>query len=147
MKKRGQGLSVNVIILIVLGVAVLAVLIIGFTVGWGKIAPWISTNNVDTIANSCAVACNTHSVYDFCTSERELKADGDVLRDVTCNYLAEKQTKYGVSTCDVVTCSDAMISDEAVISAEDINCGDHTGTVYALSTDGKTLLNKDCPAN
>ena len=44
MNKRGQGLSTNAIILIVLGVVVLVVLIGGFTIGWGQMAPWIKTN-------------------------------------------------------------------------------------------------------
>lgn len=74
--KRGQGLSTNAIILIVLGIVVLAVLVIGFTMGWGKIAPWISTSNVDTIATQCSVACSTGSTYDYCDVERELKFEG-----------------------------------------------------------------------
>ena len=76
MDKRGQGLSTNAIILIVLGVVVLVILILGFTMGWERIAPWMSKDNVDTIVNQCSVACSTQSVYDFCTKTRELKADG-----------------------------------------------------------------------
>ena len=79
-KKRGQGLSTQAIILIILGVFVLAILIFGFTVGWSKLAPWISTeNNINSLVTSCSVACNTQSVYDFCTQQRELKADADSL--------------------------------------------------------------------
>ena len=63
--KRGQGLSTQAIILIVLGVAVLVIMIIGFTVGWDKIAPWLSRDNVDSIVTQCEVACSTQSVYDF----------------------------------------------------------------------------------
>ena len=73
--KRGQGLSTNAIILIVLGVVVLGVLVIGFTMGWEKIAPWISTNNVNTIVTQCGVACSTDSMNSFCTTKRTLKAD------------------------------------------------------------------------
>lgn len=72
--KRGQGLSTNAIILIVLGVIVLVILALGFIMGWDKIAPWIfSSNNVDTIAQQCSVACTTGSTYDYCTLPRELK--------------------------------------------------------------------------
>tara|TARA_B100000315_G_C14162226_1_gene400591 strand:+ start:178 stop:573 length:396 start_codon:yes stop_codon:yes gene_type:complete len=100
LNKRGQGLSVNAIILIVLGVVVLAVLIFGFTVGFGKILPFISSNNVDVIVNSCDTACTTNSVYGFCTQERTLKAE-DLPEDLkaTCYKLSTDHTKYGVDEC------------------------------------------------
>ena len=104
LNKRGQGLSVNAIILIVLGVVVLAVLIFGFTVGFGKILPFISSgNNVDTIVNSCDTACATNSVYGFCTQERTLKAE-DLPEDLkeTCYKLSTDHTKYGIDGCSAL---------------------------------------------
>ena len=71
--KRGQGLSTSAIVLIVLAVVVLVILIIGFTMGWSSIAPWLSSSNVDTIVSSCEVACSTASTYEFCNVDRELK--------------------------------------------------------------------------
>ena len=103
MDKRGQGLSTNAIILIVLGVVILVVLILGFTMGWEKLAPWMSKDNVDTIVNQCAVACSTHSVYDYCTKTRELKADGEKIKE-TCNSFATNKSyeKYGVANCSAL---------------------------------------------
>ena len=163
INKRGQGLSTNAIILIVLGVFILAILILGFTVGWGKLAPWISTNNVDTIANSCNVACATHSQYDFCIASRELKADGVELKAVTCNYLAKEQTKYGIDSCGSVSCSGVVLLDETENSFEDqvgfdnaVGNDKNTGvcsdeknkgkTVYVLNKNKDTLLSVDCKA-
>jgi hypothetical protein len=103
--KRGQGLSTNAIILIVLGVVILVVLIIGFTMGWANIAPWLSSDNVDTIANQCQSACATRSVYDFCTKQRELKVDDlpDGVKSVTesCLFFSttENYEKYGIEDC------------------------------------------------
>lgn len=143
---KGQGLSVNAIILIVLGIVVLVVLILGFTMGWEKIAPWISGNNVENIVTACNVACNTQSQYDFCTAPRDLKADDAELKDVTCYYLAKKQTKYGINSCAGIPCSNVVLSDTPAQNVDSINCDDNAGkTVYALSSDGKTLLSKDCP--
>ena len=109
--KRGQGLSVNMIILIVLGVAVLAVLIVGFTVGWSKLNPFLSANNVNTIVTSCKVACETRSLYDFCTAPRELKAD-DLPGNVksikgNCTFFATNADygKYGINDCSAITCT------------------------------------------
>jgi hypothetical protein len=99
--KRGQGLSTNAIILIILGVVVLVVLIIGFTVGWDKIAPWISSNNVDTIAQQCEVACSTGSVYDYCSMKRTLKVEGKEDITKTCYELATNTSydSYGIDEC------------------------------------------------
>jgi len=103
--KRGQQLSTNAIILIILGVVVLVVLIIGFTMGWGTIAPWMSKNNVNTIVTQCKIACSTNNVYDYCSKKRELKAD-DLPNDqekVTgnCTFFAttHEYEKYGIKEC------------------------------------------------
>jgi hypothetical protein len=106
--KRGQGLSTNAIILIILGVVVLVVLILGFTMGWSRIAPWLSNDNVDTIAQQCATACSTNSVYDFCTKKRELNDGTTKLKDVTCYYLSEKVPTYGIAACPSVSCENIV---------------------------------------
>ena len=102
MNKKAQGLSTNAIILIVLGVIVLVILIAGFTMGWGKLAPWLSTNNVDTIATACETACVTNSIYDFCSKERELN-DGEDKIKTSCYVfsITDGLTKYGVQKCSL----------------------------------------------
>ena len=72
--KRGQGLSTSAIVLMVLGVIILVVLAVGFTIGFNKLAPWLSSNNVNTISNSCTIACYTNNVYEFFSLERTLTA-------------------------------------------------------------------------
>jgi hypothetical protein len=132
MEKRGQGLSTNAIILIVLGVVVLAVLVIGFTMGWDKIAPWISTDNVDTIKTQCEVACSTSSTYDFCTKERTLKMEGEEDKEVTCKELAGK---YGIEDCSGL-CTESCVAKKAEDKA----------ICEALTTTGKASckINQDC---
>ena len=73
LNKRGQGLSVNAIILIVLGIVVLVILIAGFTLGWQNIAPFLSADNVGTVAKSCQAACSTGDTYGFCTKGRKVQ--------------------------------------------------------------------------
>lgn len=72
--KRGQGLSTSTIILLILGLIILIILVIGFTSGWKKLAPWIPSNNIQSISSSCSVACSTHDVYSYCSLNRTLKA-------------------------------------------------------------------------
>ncbi|GAG27966.1 unnamed protein product, partial [marine sediment metagenome] len=91
---------------------ILVVLIVGFIIGWGNIAPWLSGDNVDKIAQACASACTMQSVYDFCTKQRELKAsdlpvdaDGKAQKSITksCNFFSTYKNKdgntYGIEEC------------------------------------------------
>lgn len=105
MDKRGQELSVTTIILIVIGLLVLVLLIIGFTIGWKKIFPWIKpSNNVKDIADQCKISCSINSKYDFCTVKRELRAEDKTLQEINCDFLAEMKQEYGVEKCTAVSC-------------------------------------------
>lgn len=105
LDKRGQGLSTNAIILIILGVIVLLILIVGFTLGWDKIAPFLKTNNIETIKTSCISACATGNTYGFCTQNRTLKAEGVELKDKTCFELNKTAYPlYGIELCPTITC-------------------------------------------
>ena len=106
--RKGQGLSVNAIILIVLGIAVLVVLIAGFTLGWGQLKDKIaSSNNVKTVVTSCSIACSTDDNYEFCFLKRSLKAvdlpSGGKEVMGTCNDFSDEvnseYVKYGIQEC------------------------------------------------
>ena len=136
--KRGQGLSTNAIVLIVLAVIVLVLLVIGFTAGWDKLAPWLgSSNNVDVIVQQCSVACSAQGTYDFCMKERDLTPEekADELLDVSCYYLSEKKTMYGIESCKDIDCN--IFSE--VVSAK-VECAKTTGApteITYLTADGQ----------
>lgn len=147
MNKRGQGLSTNAIILIVLGVVVLAVLVIGFIIGWGKISPFVSSDNVATISNQCTISCSTNSIYDFCSRGRDLKEGGKTYKSVTCNYISQKLPKYAIEKCPSVSCSNVVLIDSAGI--KDINglkakCDGNSGKIIQTLVDD-SLLSYNCP--
>lgn len=142
INKRGQGMSTNAIILIILGVVVLVVLILGFTLGWQKLAPWFSKNNVDTIVTACEASCSTSGIYDFCMVGRNLKAEDTKLKGVTCNYLAKNQTRYGVSKCTSVPCDNVRLVEVASIGELANHCTEEIITVQALI--GDTLESHTC---
>ncbi len=100
MDKRGQGMSISTIILLILGVVILVILVIGFSIGWNKIVPYVSSNNVNTVANQCQSACATQSVYDFCSRYIQLSANGNNYNG-TCYIFSTNATfaQYGVQTC------------------------------------------------
>lgn len=106
--KRGQGLSTNAIILIILGVFILAILILGFTLGWSSLKSRIApSNNVGAISSACDTACATHSQYDFCSVKREVKTASNKFTD-TCYGLATNSKyaskNYGINNCPAITC-------------------------------------------
>jgi hypothetical protein len=103
--KKGQDISITTIILVVLGIAVLVLLIFGFTKGWGNIAPWLSGNNVDSIKTQCQASCALGSQYEFCSAKKTVN-DGDSPKfESTCYELATSKTapkdysKYKFETC------------------------------------------------
>ncbi len=106
--KRGQELSTNTIIIIILAVVVLVVLAVGFTIGWQKILPFTSQPNVDNIKTACSTACSTVSTYDFCSVQREVKDGNNTAFKDTCYNLADNATyiarNYGVAKCPSITC-------------------------------------------
>jgi hypothetical protein len=105
MNKRGQEMSTTTIVLLILAVIVLVVLILGFTIGWSKIVPWISTNNVNSIATSCETACATGDTYNFCSAEKELN-DGTNKIKTNCATFSvfSEYSKYGIKTCNTLKC-------------------------------------------
>ena len=140
--KRGQGMSTNAIILIILGIVVLVVLILGFTLGWNKVAPWISSSNVDTIVASCEAACSTNGVYDYCVAGRDLKSSEGKLKDVTCNYLAEQQPVYGVDKCASIKCENVFIVQASDEDSLPNYCTESGQVIQALIED--TLYSYTC---
>jgi hypothetical protein len=107
MDKRGQGLSTSTIILLILGVVILVILVLGFVLGWGKIAPWIKQeNNIDTVTQSCSTACTMERRYDFCQNNNiALKVDKDEFTASCYTYAVADQFKsYNIGSCGVLDC-------------------------------------------
>jgi hypothetical protein len=107
---KGQELSTNTIILIILAIAVLVVLVLGFTIGWSKVLPWLNSDNIETIVNQCQTACTTSATYAYCSQVRTLKASdlpkdatGKIQKEVenTCKFFSEDKdyTKYAIGQC------------------------------------------------
>jgi len=103
--KKAQGMSITTIILIALGLVILVILILGFTMGWANMREFIvPSSNVDKIVQQCSIACSTDQKYAFCSEKRELKSVDEKLVDVTCYSLAEKKSVYGIEKCGIIDC-------------------------------------------
>ncbi len=106
LNKKGQGLSTTAIVLIVLGVLVLVILILGFTMGWKKIAPWLTTSDIQKTVDACSIACSTGSVYDYCAATRELTDEDKNEIATNCNVFSKmpKLVSYGIAACPTIDC-------------------------------------------
>lgn len=147
MNKKGQGLSVNAIILIILGLVILVMLILGFVFGWNNILPFVSKSNVANLKTACSIACSTNAEFDFCSVKRELKSDTETLKDVTCNYLVQKQPKYNIENCNQISC-DAIVLvqvDTEALLQEECSKQENQGKATVQALIGDTLTTYDCP--
>ena len=104
--QRGQELSTNTIILIILGVIVLAVVALGFIMGWDKIKSIITggDNNVDQVSRACLTACTTQSQYDFCSRQMQIKIGKESFID-TCKNFANPQGVYKNKNFGITQCT------------------------------------------
>jgi hypothetical protein len=93
-----------VLIMLILGVIVLVVLAGGFVIGWNKLLPWLSSNNIETVVTQCQVACTTNSQYGWCTQKRTVNDGENELykNNITCAQLVG--TSVGVVPCPQVPC-------------------------------------------
>ncbi len=110
--KRGQELSTGTIILLIIGVIILVLLALGFTSGWGKLFPWLSSSNVDSVKSNCASLCASNAVEDYCVVQRDLTSSDGKIMDATCNYLASKEIQYEIESCGIDCSSKVRIVEE-----------------------------------
>jgi len=117
--KRGQDLSIGTLILIVLGIVVLVLLILGFSLGWDnlwkKINIFGGTSSVGDIATACKIAVTSQDQYTFCTKTWEIKnASNDKIVIGCRDRLVTGIDKTAFGNCDGVpyTLDDPSNEDE-----------------------------------
>ncbi len=107
--KKGQGLSVNAIIIFILAILVLVLIALALTGGFGNFAEWLGRLGGGQEAQGSAVQCNSictsfqvtgdeDLAEKFCTEVYEFDVDGDgqVDSEATCSELA-------AVSCDAIT--------------------------------------------
>jgi hypothetical protein len=104
---KGQGMSTNTIILLILGLVVLVALIWGFATGWQSFKKITNPTNVDTLIEECQTACGLNQIYSFCSAERTLNVlEEDLEVKTSCKVLATlpEFSKYGIEDCPSIDC-------------------------------------------
>ncbi len=109
MNKRGQELSIGTLVLIVLGIIVLVLLILGFSVGWENLFSKIGITtgrDLSAMVAACKVAAAANSKVDFCAC-KNVKIDGNP-KEINCGdsavtgaatELASYATNYACPAC------------------------------------------------
>ncbi len=89
MNKKGQELSVGTLILIVLGIVLLVLLILGFSLGWSnlweKINIFSSSTSLESVAQKCSLAATSNSLVSYCETFSQATVDGKKLY-INCEY-------------------------------------------------------------
>lgn len=111
--KKGAEMTIGTIIIIILALVVLVILVYGFSTGWSNLWEKIvgfggGKPNVQTVVQSCQLACTTNSQYDYCTKTLNVvfssdKTSADFKKNGKYNCKGLEDMGTGLS-CDTFTC-------------------------------------------
>ena len=133
--KRGQGMSTQTIILLILGLVVLAVLVIGFTSGWSTFRKQVYKTNVDSVVSDCDSACSVGSSFSYCSSLRDYRINEEDLNVKTSCVVLDNVQELGrgyFNGCGSIQCN--LACSDIVI--EDKNGNQAKGQIGASIPDG-----------
>lgn len=98
MNRKGQDLSIGTLILIVLGIVVLVLLILGFSLGWDdlweKINIFGGGSSIGDVASACAIKATSNDVYGYCNEFVKVKVGNSAREFVNCE---DDRVKQGIS--------------------------------------------------
>jgi|GEM_PF-2771813 len=136
LNKKGQSLSINTIIILILAIAVMVFLIAGFAIGWGKISQYLSGKNVKEVVDACSIRCSSGDSYNFCFEKKSLSSDDGKFNDVTCYFLSkdESMRKYGIAECPTISCDVVFTQGECTPGM----------FLHTFDSATKTLVQSDC---
>lgn len=100
---RGQDLSIGTLILIVLGIVVLVLLILGFSMGWQdlftKINIFSGGSNLESVAQACNLAAESQATITYCEDFKKVKDNGKTV------YVNCEHSKIASSLRSTLSCS------------------------------------------
>ncbi len=126
---KGQGMSTNTIILLILGLIVLVALIWGFSSSWQSFKKITNPTNVDSVVEECQTVCGLNNKFSYCSAERILNVNEEDLKVKTsCAVLATLPAfeKYGIEECLSIDCD--LSCEDIVIDGEKGQTDLETGT-------------------
>lgn len=112
--KRGQGLPITTLILIIIGIVVAVVIIIGFTVGWDAIfgkVPIVTPSTLTAKIKACEIVAENDLNVDYCNKFDEVEISGKK-QAVNCAYL--KTSNLLSASSSAVECG-SLINDQKIV--------------------------------
>lgn len=89
MNAKAQELSIGTLVLIVLGIIVLVLVILGFTMGWNNLLEKINifnpASNLDSVVTACSTAAVASQTDAYCNEFRKVKINGEN-QLINCQY-------------------------------------------------------------
>lgn len=114
INKKGQDLSIGTLILIVLGIIVLVLLVLGFSLGWGNLWEKINIfgggNSIGDVVTACNLAGTQggNGVYGYCQDFKKVKVDGKT------EYVNCLDTRVDPSLTNKLQCEPAIVTQAEV---------------------------------
>jgi hypothetical protein len=103
LNKKGQDLSIGTLILIVLGVIVLVLLVLGFSIGWTnlweKINIFGGSSSVGDVVTACNLAISSQDKFTQCQKSWDIKLDGKDTKVYCRHSLISGSLNNQVSGC------------------------------------------------
>jgi hypothetical protein len=109
VNKRGAEMTIGTIIVIILALVVLVVVIYGFTTGWGnlwqRITGFAPKANIQTVVQSCQLACGQQAVYDYCKYRNVTFSENDKNpQSYNCEDLVRARgASVGLESCPAIS--------------------------------------------
>lgn len=126
LNKRGQELSIGTLVLIVLGIIVLVLLVLGFSIGWDNLFRKIGIfqgNDISSVVTACNVAVSSQSQVSYCEFKK-ISVDGET-EYVNCeDSRVGGQLKSSLSKCDSKFQTDLCnkLNTEKAIKVNGVTC-------------------------
>jgi hypothetical protein len=141
LNKKAQDLSIGTLILIVLGIVVLVLLVLGFSMGWENL--WEKINifgggsSIGTVASACELAAQQDNKYGYCQEFKKVKI-GQSSEYVNCldsRLQSSIDTKLNCVDTEVTTaiqtlCNGFSEGDRKNIKINSQTCVQHFPTIY-----------------
>jgi len=125
INKRGQELSIGTLVLIVLGIIVLVLLVLGFSIGWDKLFNLIgitSGSDLSAMVTACKVAVASQSQVSYCEFKKVKLSDG-IAKIINCEY---SEVQNGLGNDKLGECPKSIVDMYADKGAKKGQCSEYT---------------------
>lgn len=153
MNKKAQDLSVGTLILIVLGIIVLVLLILGFSLGWGNL--WEKVNifqggsSMESVVSACNLAASSNQLSTFCDDFKQVKVNGEK-QFINCQYTGlrlDKTLSCPTTEADLIKAQCMMLTKTNAVDQKTKVNGQTCWAQYTCDQLSGTLIDKasTCP--